>query len=242
MPARLVTVVAPAGFGKTTVINEWIRTLDPAVTVGWLSLDERDVDPVRFWSYLAECVQRMGVSLDDRLVAELRTNPRSAAAVSESIARQLERAGGRRVIVLDDLHRLDGATVVDAIPGLIEAASTTTFVVISRNRPPWTAENARRLEEVLVLTADELAFTLDETGAMLSGGRDGAVVDARVIEAIHTRTEGWPVLVRLAAEDSGRGGGLDRLAADVNGANSAIAGYLTQEVLDRMPPQAREIL
>ncbi|MGI9615056.1 MAG: hypothetical protein ACR2QO_19245, partial [Acidimicrobiales bacterium] len=77
MSGKLSILAAPAGFGKTVLVDSWTARVDPNTAVSWLSLDEQDSDPVRFWAYFVEWLRRVGVCINSRLVAELRTDPSS---------------------------------------------------------------------------------------------------------------------------------------------------------------------
>ncbi|MCP5032793.1 MAG: hypothetical protein GY939_13405 [Actinomycetia bacterium] len=238
-PLRLAAVVAPAGYGKTTFVGAWTRNLGRGVSIGWLSLDERDSDPVRFWTYLVECVAGLGCALDEWLLAELQTDPTAGVEVSAAITNELTKLDGHQVIVLDDLHNILDTELVDSILEFIKAVpESTTVVVTSRTMPAWPLERLRAMGEAVVFGADDLAFTRAETAALLSD----VVTDPATIEIVHDRTGGWPVVVRLAVEGLKHNRDPGRLVEGLSGTSNLVAGFLIEEILESLNPELRRFL
>ncbi|RJG15364.1 LuxR C-terminal-related transcriptional regulator [Massilia cavernae] len=237
----LVMLEAPPGFGKTTLLTQWRDRLagqTPPVPVAWLSLDEDDRAPHRFLAYLVLALERAGVPLESLAPLArshaLDANPQHTLAIIVAALGQ----GGRRVtLILDDYHRASSAEVDAAVLMLIERASHwLQLVLASRGRP--------RLP-VATLQARGLLYRIDAADLVLSGAETSAILGDAAGDAaalVHERTEGWAVAVQLAklwlARDSAALSGLEQLS----GHTGEIAGYLTEQVLEALPPDCREFL
>ncbi|MDH3683127.1 MAG: LuxR C-terminal-related transcriptional regulator [Acidimicrobiia bacterium] len=242
MPVRLAAIVAPAGYGKTTLVQAWCDHLSSTRTIGWLSLDERDADPVRFWTYLTGCLERCGARLDDRLLADVRSDPDAADDLIVALVTKLASLERPLTVVLKDLHRVANGDVAEWIFGLVEMApDNVMFVVISRTSPwPLTAMEGRG--DAVVLGPDDLAFDRDETTALLTQTTGLSGIESTAIETVHRRTQGLPVLVQLAADGINRQSNPDRLVAGLSETNRFVGQYLLEEVLSALQPELRQFL
>ena len=172
--SRLSVVVAPAGWGKTTLLSHWAH--DPAETRGivWVSLDEADDDPVRFWTYVLTALQRDVAGLGPAALAALST-PVSNRSTSRCrrCSTSSTAVDDRHVLVLDDYHLLGAADVHESVEFLLTYLPAALRVVIAgRSDPPLPLARLRARGELTELRAAELGFTVDEAAALLTAVGD----------------------------------------------------------------------
>ena len=247
---RLTTVVAGAGFGKSTLLAAWAQRHD----VAWYTLGAEDAALSTLGPGLVDALR---LRVPD-LPVDLAATPGSArgpdasadegaradafaAALSEALQ---ERLRGPLALVLDDLHALapEGAAM-RAVEALCRQAPAALHVVLAaRTEPPFSIDRLRGQGQVLELGGADLAFDADEVRAVLAAELDG---DARELGAtLHTVTEGWPAAVRLACEAmrglqaAQRGAAVERLRRP----GGALFGYLAREVLAQEAPGVRELV
>ncbi|WP_029432226.1 LuxR C-terminal-related transcriptional regulator [Blastococcus sp. URHD0036] len=221
--APTVSVVAPAGYGKTTLLALWAAADDRPFA--WLSLDRHDDDPIVLLTHLAVALDRV-VPLPPGVFSALRTAGVSVpATVAPRLGAALARSPRPLVLVLDDVHVLGDGPSLDALVTLVRhLRGTVQFALVGRGMPVPLAR-ARAEGRVAEIGTRDLAFTQQGARSLLrAAGAD--LPDPRVAE-LTRRTEGWPAGLYLAALAGTRdaGGGDDRLAAE----------YLQAELLARLP-------
>lgn len=233
---RLAVVAAPAGFGKTVLVASWVERLlsvgtESAVDVGWLSLDAKDEDPISFWSHFRACVARLDVDVD--VLDDIEIDPDAIDDVVAVAVNALASSERQHVLVFDDLHHVGGAgAILDPMFRFVEAAPpNVTVVVISRALPGWPMERHRARGDLLLLGPSDLAFSAEETAAVLQNSGSARELGDADIEAVHDRSEGWPVAVGLAAHGFTRHPSPQRIVASMSETNGAVAGFLLEEVL-----------
>ena len=195
---ELVLVCTPAGFGKTTLLGDWARR--SRQPVAWLSLDEGDNDPIRFWRYVAAALDGTAAGLGD-LVAPLLRGPQSASleAVVTAVVNGLAGLEDRRALVLDDYHAIEAPPVHHSLGFLLDRLpAQLQLVLASRTDPPLALARLRARGQMVELRERDLRFTNDETAALL---REGAGLDlpGASLAALAARTEGWVAGLQLAA-------------------------------------------
>ncbi len=249
--AQVTLIVAPAGFGKSTLVAQWlssrIRTVGMArqsgaapPSVAWLTLDEHDQDGLRLLTYLAAAVER---AAPGALAAtlELLNAPHSAPlyAILEAFLVELDALPAGLTLVLDDYHTLSSEPVHQLMAYLLRhLPRACRLVLISRADPPLPLARLRAERQLAELRAADLRFTLTETVALLTT-LEGAPPDPARAAALHAQTEGWPIALHLAALAGADG----RLAEALPGrARRQIAEYLADEVLARQPPEVQAAL
>ncbi len=227
----VISIAAPAGYGKTSIAALWAENTD--LPVGWLTLDPDDNDFELFTAGLIAAVRTIDPQACRRAEATL-ANPATAA---RAISNDLDEIGRRFAIVFDDFHVLDNPTVLELMATLIVPQNRSLCaVLVGRAHPPLRLESMRASGLVHDVTAAMLRFTTDETSALLT--KNSAVVDHEIRDVVETDLEGWPAGVGLAARalaiDADRDpvGILARYRA-------AIDDYLSEEVLRGLPEQRR---
>jgi ATP/maltotriose-dependent transcriptional regulator MalT len=238
---RLTLVAAPPGFGKTTLLAEWAGEEGPAVA--WLSVDDDDNDPVRFFAYMIEALRREEPELGGRALAALRApGADPVEVVLPLLLNDLAGLTGELVLVIDDYHLITNPEIHEALTYLIERSPPTfRLVLATREDPPLGLGRLRARGELSELRASELRFSEEETAAFLADALGLKLSDDDVAR-LQARTEGWPAALYLAALSlRGRGDAssvIERFAGD----DRFLVDYLAGEVLARQPPELRSFL
>jgi LuxR family maltose regulon positive regulatory protein len=242
---RLTLVVAPPGFGKTTLLAEWagVEEEPHRSAVAWLSVDEHDNDPARFFHYMLEALRREEPELGGRALAALRV---PGAALPEVVLPLLlndqARLDRELVLVIDDYHLITNPEIHEALTYLIERSPPNfRLVLATREDPPLPLGRMRARGELSELRAAELRFSDEETATFLTGALD-LELSAGDVTRLQARTEGWPAALYLAALSlRGRpdpSSAIERFAGD----DRYLVDYLATEVLARQPSELRSFL
>jgi LuxR family maltose regulon positive regulatory protein len=241
LSGKLTLVSAPAGFGKTTVVSEWIRGCGhPAA---WLSLDKNDNDPPRFLIYLIAALQRIdsGIGVDVQAGLQESLSPQSEILLTRLIG-EIERLPEKSIIVLDDYHLIDSESVHDAINFLIEYLPSTIHLVISgRSDPPLPLSRLRVRGEVNEVRTSQLRFTNEEVAIFLNDLM-GFDLSSDGIAALEVRTEGWVASLKLAALSMQGRDDWPEFIAKFSGSNRYVIDYLVDEVMARQPEEVQTFL
>jgi LuxR family maltose regulon positive regulatory protein len=239
---KLTLIAAPPGFGKSTLLAEWAAT-QPEPGVAWLSLDESDNDPARFFTYLAAAVRHVQPGLGERALTALRS-PGAALidVVLPHFLNELGRLDGQLVLVIEDYHLISSQDVHQAVAYLVERSPAALRIILStREDPPLPLGRIRARGELAEVRADDLRFTDAEADAFLTGIL-GLQLSSTDVAKLQTHTEGWPAALYLAAlslrGQSNASGIIDRFAGD----DRYLVDYLTTEVLARQTPERRLFL
>jgi LuxR family maltose regulon positive regulatory protein len=239
--ARELTLVsAPAGFGKTSLLGEWARHSPTPVT--WLSLDDGDNDPVRFWRHLAAALDRVHQGVGEPITALLRGPQPPLEAVTIAAVNELATRPGEAAVVVDDYHVISAPAVHHSMRLLLERLpAQLRLVVASRADPPLPLARLRARGQLAELRAAELRFTSEEA-ALLLGEVMGLKLPAGSVAALSARTEGWAAGLQLAVLSLRGHTDPAGFVASFSGSHRYVLDYLTEEVLDRQPEQVREFL
>ena len=248
---RLTLVSAPAGFGKTTVLSDWLTDLDQRQSntrVGWLSLDDGDNDLTRFVAHLVAALQRAELDVDAAVLESLSTA--SAAAALTPLVNDVARAGEQEpgkqwIVVLDDYHVIGASEVHEAVTFLLDHLPDQLHLVMAtRSDPPLPLARLRSRGQLSELRAAELRFTPAEAQEFLNRVM-GLELTAADVDALEDRTEGWIAGLQLAALSLRGIADRDEVAGFISaftGSNRFVIDYLADEVLARQPPQVRDFL
>jgi LuxR family maltose regulon positive regulatory protein len=244
---KLTLICAPAGFGKTTVLSEWIPQSDCCVT--WVSLDEGDNDPARFWIYFVAALQTMQKDFGKNALVLLQSiQSAPIESILTSLLNEITTFPDSFAQVLDDYQVIHNQSIHDAVHFLIEHMPPHMHLVItSRTDPPLPLSRLRAQHQLNEIRADDLRFTNDETREFLDRALD-LRLSAEQINALETRTEGWIAglqLVALALQSPAKG----QIQADVSefiqmfsGKDRYIGSYLVEEVLNQRPKATLDFL
>ena len=239
----LVLVSAPAGFGKTTLLAEWLAAGSAdGRRVAWLSLDTADNDPVLFWSYLIAALQRAVPGVGGPALALLGSPQPPIQVVLSTLVNQLSALPDQVMLVLDDYHLIDGPQVQDQMAFLLEhLPPQLRLVIASRADPPWPLARLRARGQLLEVRAADLRFTPEETAAYLNQGM-GLTLTAPDVATLEGRTEGWIAALQLAALSLQGRTDVAGFIAGFAGDDRYIVDYLAEEVLARQPEHLQDFL
>ncbi|HMN58786.1 MAG TPA: LuxR C-terminal-related transcriptional regulator [Anaerolinea sp.] len=237
----VVLVSAPAGFGKSSLLAQWAagRKTPPA----WLSLDENDNDPARFFTYLAAAIQAATgrpTGRLDKLLAARQALP--VQILANALLGDLEQAGGGPVIVLDDLHVLHETGIHQGLAYLIERLPAGASIILStRADPPVPLARLRSLGRLEELRAADLRFNPEESRQLLDQAL-GLRLNPEQMAALDSRTEGWAAGLQMAGLSMRGRSDLDAFLRDFSGSHRFILDYLVEEVLKKQPPEVQAFL
>ena len=237
--SKLMLVSAPAGFGKTTLLTEWLAA-GPAAPAGerlaaWLSLDPSDNHPASFWAYVIAAL-RAAAGIGESALALLQApQPPPIETVLTVLLNDLGAITADIVLVLDDYHLIDARDVQDGMAFLLDHLPPGLHVVIAcRADPVLPLARLRARGELAEIRAAELRFTPDEAAAYLNGMM-GLQLTARDVAALEARTEGWIAALQLAALSMQGRDDVAGFIAGFAGDDRYVVDYLAEEVLQRQP-------
>jgi LuxR family transcriptional regulator, maltose regulon positive regulatory protein len=241
--SRLTLVSAPAGFGKTTLLSDWMTlTAQEGAATAWLSLDPTDSDPATFWTGVVTALQTAvplaGLSaLDPVDVGNL-----SVLGLLTALLNDLQASPVEVWLVLDDFHLVDSRDVDDSLGLFVERLPEQVHVLISsRSDPGLPLSRWRARGDLTEVRASELRFTRKEATSYLNEVA-GLELSAQAITALEDRTEGWIAALQLAALSMQGRDDVDGFITRFAGDDRYIVDYLVQEVLAHQPAPVREFL
>jgi LuxR family maltose regulon positive regulatory protein len=236
MKRAFTLILAPAGFGKTTLIAEWSRTAD--MPVAWLSLERSERTSERFLSYFIHALQQISPQVGQTAQAMLTSGQAMAEdAILFSLLNDLSEIGRDFAIVLDDYHLLDGSEVNAILQSLLEYLPAQMHLAITtRTMPELSLARLRARDQMVEINTADLRFTESEVRAFLE--QMGAPLPPEQISHLNQSTEGWAVGLQLA------GLALARQPFDWNipAGQVHIFDYLAEEVLRRETPEVQGFL
>ncbi|MDB9526309.1 LuxR C-terminal-related transcriptional regulator [Oscillatoria sp. CS-180] len=242
-PQRKLTLIsAPAGFGKTTLLAEWVAA-GLTRSVAWVSLDQTDNDPAVFWAYFITALQNVQPGLGERSLSLLQSpQPPPIESVLMTLLNELTTVEEDVVLILDDYHVIVTPAIHNGLGFLLShLPSEMHLVIASRADPPLALARLRSHGELTELRAIDLRFTPDEAAAFLNQVM-GLEISAAEVSALEQRTEGWIAGLQLAALSlQGRENVTDFVAA-FSGDDRYIVDYLLEEVLQRQSDRVRHFL
>ena len=241
--AALTLVSAPAGFGKTTLVAQWLATSAAhGGSVAWLSLDHRDDDPSVFWTYLITAVHNVVNDVGAEALSLLKSTTPQMDAILSSLLNDLDSLSDDVVLVLDDYHLIDAADVHEGIAFLLDHIPPRIRLVIAgRADPALPLARLRSHRDLVEIRAADLRFTPDEAAAYLNDVM-GLALTAADVAALDGRAEGWIAALQLAALSMQGREDVAAFIAGFAGDDRYIVDYLAEEVLNRQPEDVRQFL
>ncbi len=242
---KLTLIAAPAGFGKTTLLSAWAAGLQAGGThVAWLSLDERDGDPVRFLTYLVAALRTSAPDIGEGVLGVLESSGSQqppTEAILTALLNEVTALPRSFVLVLDDYHVIDNLAIDDAITFLLEHLPPKVHLAITtREDPALPLARLRARDQLTDLRARDLRFTASEAAGFLRAM--GLDLSADDVAALEIRTEGWIAGLQLAALSMQGHPDVHGFISEFAGDHRYIADYLVEEVLQRQPESVRSFL
>ena len=238
---KLTLVAAPAGYGKTTLLSEGIRSSQ--MPVGWVTLDENDNDSTRFWLYVISAMQTVRADIGKSTLGLLQS-PQAPPIefIITTIINEMSEVGEEFTLVLDDYHMIEAKIIHDAVTFLLKHLPPQAhLVIISRTDPPLSLAHLRARNQLTEIRAADLCFTTEETKAFLNDviGLELSDEDIAILES---RTEGWIASLQLAAVSMQRRKDISTFIAEFSGSRRYIMDYLIEEVLRRQEASTQSFL
>lgn len=235
----ITSVTGPPGAGKTAALALWAAGDLPSGPVAWVTMDDYDNRPRVFWSYVLAALRRAGVPVPRTMSAT-----RRYAVDHEFLLRFASLMAAQDppvTLVLDDLHLLTGTKVLEALAYVLRHGSPgLRLLVASRMDPLLPLHRYRLTGELTEVRASDLAFTIAEAGSLIK--LHGVTLSAASLESLTQRAEGWAAVIRLAALSMAGHPDPDQFVKELAAEDSAVAGYLVEEVLNAQPARVRDFL
>lgn len=237
---RLILVCAPAGYGKTTLVRQWLQGL---ASVSWFSLERSDNDPRLFFSYLVASLQKTFPGFGEQAQELLEApQPPPIQAVLPSILNELCAAAPQGVLVLDDYHVIHANAIHEAVTFLLDHLPPGKHIVITtRSDPALPLHRYRSRGQMVEIRADDLRFSEAEVSSYM---RDVAGISLRASEiaTLGRRTEGWAAGLQMAALSMRGRADQEQVIRSLAGTNRYVMDYLLEEVLGNQPDTVQRFL
>ena len=234
----VIFVCAPAGSGKTMLLRGWVEAEGLAERTAWVAVEPGDQDAQRFWLGVIDAL----AGPIDGSVERIGPKPgfRGRVAV-ERLLNDLRLVEEPLVLVIDDLHELQSPEALSWLELFIARRPPNLQVVLtSRTEPQLGLHHLRLTGELTEIRGSDLRFSREETGELLR--TSDLVLSDESVGLLHERTEGWVAGLRLAAISLAEHRDPERFVREFSGSERTVAGYLMAEVLERQPPEVRELL
>lgn len=248
---KLTLVSAPAGYGKSTLITDWVDNLQieskdqtpHELNIAWLSIDSADNDLARFLSYLITALQTHQPSLGESVLAMASKSSRDTIEpLLTLLLNDLAQFEGNLVVILDDYHLIQTSEIHQAMVFLLEHAPPKFHIVIAtRSDPPFPLSRWHARGQLLELRAADLRFNSQETAAFLSNVMTISLSE-QDISTLTTRTEGWIAGLQMAALSLQRREDVQSFIEAFSGSHEFVADFLTDEVLAQQPENYQKFL
>ncbi len=249
LQGRLLTLVsAPAGYGKSVAVAEWLAHQQSPIEnhlpqTAWLSLEEADNQPNRFFTYFLAALRQCDESFCPELFATLQAGqtPPTELLVTTLVNAMLDWQA-RHILALDDFHHIQDKTILNVLTNLLaHAPPNFHLALMTREDPPLPLARLRAQGQLTEIRAADLRFSEVESGQLL---RDGLGLELSAAEVTHLteRTEGWVAGLQLAGVSLRGRENPGAFVQTLSGSHRFILDYLTDEVLQNQPPEVQDFL
>jgi LuxR family transcriptional regulator, maltose regulon positive regulatory protein len=237
-PGDVILACAPAGSGKTALLRSW--TDETGERVAWVSVERGEHDAQRFWLSVIDALAE--AAGEDDLVERVGATPSfDGQAVVERLRSDLHSLEQPVLLVIDDLHELRSTEALRLLERFLTALPPELRVVLATREEPQLGSHRLRLTGRLIeIGASDLRFPLNEARELIDSS--GVTLSDTGLASLCERTEGWAAGLRLAAISLAEHPDPERFVAEFSGSERTVAGYLLAEVLERQPPEVRELL
>jgi LuxR family maltose regulon positive regulatory protein len=231
LDGKLTLVCAPAGYGKTTLVLEWLMNLPEDTNTGWISLDENDNDPVRFIAYLIAAIQTSYPDIGD--TSSMLQNPQAPPdeVILTALFNELTEISSPFVLILDDYHYIQTSSIHKFLALWLEhQPASLHLVIISREDPLLPIARLRAKGHLNEIRQENLRFSMQECADLLRNVM-GISISYEHVAALERRTEGWAAGLQLAAVSLQHHADPDSFIREFTGSSRFILDYLIDEVL-----------
>lgn len=240
---NFILVSAPAGFGKTTLVSEWVTHNQSNFQTAWVSLEKGENDPSLFWDYFITAVRKVKPSAGDISLKLLHSDqPVPIQNILATLLNDIASISSHLVLVLDDYHLIESRQIHDGISFFIEHLPPLVHLVIaSRADPPLPLARFRGKAMMLELHTDDLRFSIEDTVRLF---RELKISDLseKDIMALNERTEGWAAGLKMAAISMEEQADIPDFIASFTGSQRYVMDYLLEEVLQAQNEEVREFM
>jgi LuxR family maltose regulon positive regulatory protein len=242
----LLLISAPAGFGKTTLVADWIRQ-NSATHTAWLSLDLADNQPNQFWQSVIATLELVAPAVCQEAKALLRLpNPPAIQTILTALINDLAQLPDVYAIILDDYHLIEKTAIHEAISFLIEyMPSNLQLIILTRSDPPFPLARLRARNLITEVRAHDLRFATDEIAAFFANAgalQSTPALSEQDLTILEQRTEGWIAGLQLALLSLRGCADVTSFIQNFSGNNKQVLDYLTSEVLEHQPPAVQHFL
>jgi LuxR family maltose regulon positive regulatory protein len=246
---KLTLVSAPAGFGKTTLVSEWLHGLGPGAGNGsrfkaaWLSLDESDNDPARFLAYLVASLRQVQPGFGQATLSILQLpQPPPASALLTALVNELADLPTPFILALDDYHTIHSPPIHQQLTFILDnQPAALHLVLLTREDPLLPVARLRARGQLQEIRQEDLRFNNAETAEFLNS-RLSQRLDPQDIAALENHTEGWIAGLQLAALSMQGRADPRAFIQSFTGSSRYILDYLIEEVFEHQPPEVKEFL
>jgi len=238
---KLTLISAPAGFGKTTLVSEWVAGCQRSVA--WLSLDQGDNDPTRFLFYVVAALRTIEANIGKGVLGMLQSpQPPAAESILTALLNEIASVPRDIVLVLDDYHVIDSKPIDFALTYLIEhLPPQMRLVIVTREDPDLALARLRAGDHLTELRVTDLRFDASEAAEFLNQVMD-LTLSTDDIAALETRTEGWIAGLQLAAISLQGQKDVTGFIKSFTGSHSFVMDYLVEEVFQQQSESVQTFL
>ena len=240
--SKSITVVcAPAGFGKTTLVSDWIHFQKIPAT--WLSLDKNDNDLLRFFLYIYHALQKTDPDIGEEIVTKIQSNERiNAETIASNLINDISDSRHPFVLVLDDFHLIESAGIHQALVLLLDNSPPNIHIILTtRSEPPLMISKRRARNQIIEIGASDLRFNPNEASEYLNQTKKINLSD-HDIQTLNQRTEGWIVGLQLAVLSLTDQNHHSEFIRKFSGMHRFVTDYLIDEVLNHQSEEIQQFL
>jgi ATP/maltotriose-dependent transcriptional regulator MalT len=241
LKAKLTLVSAPAGFGKSTIVSEWIH--EKKIPAAWYSIDNNDNDVVEFLNYIILSIQNVQKDIGQHAIELLKSpNPPSVESIVKLLINDITNINNNFVLVLDDFHLITKTEISDLIIYLLEyCPQNIHLIIITRSDPKLPIAKLRSQQQLVEFRSSDLSFTANDI-AVLFNKKFNFKLTIDDIQSLETKTEGWIAGLQLAALSMQGYEDTSTFIQAFAGNNRYIMDYLIEEVLQIQSEETKEFL
>ena len=238
---KLILVSAPAGFGKTTVVSDWID--QNKIPTAWFSLDKGDNDPAEFLSYIISGIQNIHKEFGQSALKLLNSpNKPSVESIVSLLINEILNINQNFLLVLDDFHLINSSEVSNLVTYFLEhIPGNIHFVILTRSDPALSVSRLRSQNQLVEIRSSDLSFSANDISVLFNKKlKLGLSVDD--VYSLETKTEGWIAGLQLTALSMQGRDDISEFIRDFKGDNRYIMDYLIEEVLKMQSDETKEFL